>query len=143
MPVITIRTGDILDEAQKELRKKICEMFKMIGLGALSAGGCCVPAADMYETEQALVILVDIAGAKADRLDISLHRDLIRICGFREDPGSRGPRRFHQMEITYGAFERVLQIPAPVDADRAEASCHNGLLRIVLPKAPRRPPLHV
>ena len=44
-------------------------------------------------------------------------------------------RQFYRRELRYGSFHRSLQLPAGVDADKAEARFENGVLTLTLPKA--------
>ncbi|MFH1147878.1 MAG: Hsp20/alpha crystallin family protein [Pseudomonadota bacterium] len=135
MSVINIKTCDILEEVHRALLKRMQEMLKMVGMGVLPPEGTWVPATDMYETDRIIVILVDAAGARPESLEVTLHHDLIRIFGRREAWWNDERKRFHQIEIPHGTFERVLQLPYPVENEKAEAAYKNGLLSIMLPKA--------
>lgn len=143
MAIITIRTGEILEEVQKAMLKRMAEMFKMVGMGVMPPGGKWVPPTDVYETEQEFIILVDAAGVHRETLDITLHKDLIRISGMREGWNDEGKKQFHQVEIPNGCFERILQLPSMVESDGAQAIYNNGLLRITLKKMLGKKTYHV
>ncbi|MDO8491874.1 MAG: Hsp20/alpha crystallin family protein [Dehalococcoidia bacterium] len=91
------------------------------------------PAADVYETEAAIVVVIELAGVKETDVQVLLSRNSLIIRGERTG-SSKGRRSYHQMEICSGPFERALQLPANVNAETARASFGNGLLEIVLPK---------
>jgi HSP20 family protein len=95
------------------------------------------PAADLYETNGEVVVVLEVAGIEPDLLEITLEDTLLRVVGRRSDIT---PRRscvaLHQMEIEYGAFERLLTLPGNLDGDAAEASLENGFLEIRIPKKP-------
>jgi HSP20 family protein len=100
-----------------------------------AASGHWVPNTDVYETDEGLVIKVELAGMKSDSLELSYEHNRIRITGNRPD-GCRAPKcSFLVMEISYGPFESVLELPPAYDLSHAKASYLNGFLRIDVPLA--------
>lgn len=98
------------------------------------------PPTDAYETDEAYVIVVEIAGMRGGEFSVSFDRQVLWIRGAR--PDSEGLRAYHQMEIAFGEFETGVHIRAAVDESGIEASYADGFLRVVLPKAtPRRIPI--
>ena len=98
------------------------------------------PPTDVYETEEAFVVLVEVAGMRGLEFSVSLERQALSIRGVRGDAGAM--RAYHQMEIAYGQFETVVRIPVAVEAAEIEATYGDGFLRVVLPKArPKRIPI--
>ncbi len=91
------------------------------------------PPTDIYETEDAFVVLVEVAGMREAEFVVTLDRQLLSIRGVRAD--REGPKAYHQMEVAYGEFVTEVQIPVPVDAPRIDASYADGFLRVRLPKA--------
>jgi HSP20 family protein len=96
------------------------------------------PAMDMYETSEALVIVLDLAGVEADRTEVHAEPHLLVVRGVRRERRSPGrsdeQRSYHALEIPYGRFERNVQLPPGLDTAEARASYHEGLLEITLPK---------
>jgi HSP20 family protein len=85
-----------------------------------------------------VVVEIDAAGVDPDRVDISLHGDVLVVRGERRR--SVGGRRVYQhAEIAWGPFERRLRLGVPVDATATTASYEGGILRISLPLAPKAP----
>ncbi|MEW6326231.1 MAG: Hsp20/alpha crystallin family protein [Thermodesulfobacteriota bacterium] len=132
MAIITIRTSRILEDIHRDMLKMVTDVFKTAG--TMPPNWAWVPAVDIYETEKEVMVLVEAAGVKQESLDITLYKDLLRIAGMREGESGSRSRKFYQMEIAYGAFERVLRLPSAVESDGAAASYKNGLLSITLPK---------
>ncbi|MBN1955999.1 MAG: Hsp20/alpha crystallin family protein [Anaerolineae bacterium] len=97
---------------------------------------CWEPPTDVYETEEGLVVQVEIAGICEDDIDITLNERTLVIQGVRVDAERK--RSYHQMEIRYGEFRSEVYLPAAVDAERVEATYENGLLRICFPFPPAR-----
>ena len=96
-------------------------------------GAIWVPPTDFVETEDQLIVQVEIAGVKLSDLVVSLQDRRLIISGTRSD---RGPaqRAYHQMQVRFGDFATEVELPAPVDEGAIEASYIDGFLRIVLLK---------
>lgn len=96
-----------------------------------------IPNTDVYVTEEALVIKVELAGMRREDLELAYEGSRLFISGQRPD-GCRAPGcKFLVMEIDYGSFECVIDIPAGYKLGDAVAGYQNGFLRIDIPKAPR------
>ena len=91
------------------------------------------PPTDMYETEEAIIVRVEIAGIREQDISIALEDRILTIHGIRPDTSER--RAFHQMEIPYGEFNTEVELPAPVLSEGVEATYRDGFLQINLPKA--------
>ena len=92
-----------------------------------------VPNTDVYVTESGLVIKVELAGMRKEDLQLVIEGNKVKINGHRPD-GCRAPKcKFLVMEINYGAFESVIELPAGYDLARAKAAYQNGFLRIDVP----------
>lgn len=90
------------------------------------------PATDVYETEDSVVVRVEIAGMKEEDFSISLTGRLLTVRGNRPDILER--RAYHQMEIFFGEFSTEIELPAPVLSDEVTAEYIAGFLRLVFPK---------
>ena len=91
------------------------------------------PPTDVFETENALIVRIEIAGLHESEFSIQLDGRYLTINGTRPDVSER--RAYHQMEIRFGEFSVDLEIPFNVIADSIEAVYNNGFLRVTLPKA--------
>ncbi len=91
------------------------------------------PPTDVYETDEAILIKVEIAGMRESDFSIILNDRTILIQGTRQDQEIK--RAYHQMEIRNGEFSTEVELHWPVDSEAAEADYRNGFLRILLPKA--------
>jgi HSP20 family protein len=100
-----------------------------------SASGRWVPNTDVYSTDMGLVIKVELPGMKSEQLDLTVEGNQLRIAGNRPD-GCRDPHcSFLVMEINYGPFESVLELPPGFDLRQAKAVYVNGFLRVDVPPA--------
>jgi HSP20 family protein len=95
------------------------------------------PPTDVYETEDAVVVHMDIAGMHAGDFHVELADGILTISGERL-ARREGKRHYHAMEIQIGPFERRLRIPAPVDADSVHAAYEAGFLEVRLRKLQAR-----
>lgn len=94
-----------------------------------------VPNTDVYVTEDSLVIKVELAGMRKEDLELTVEGNRLTITGHRPD-GCRAPKcKFLVMEITYGSFQSVIELPPGYDLCQAKAAYQNGFLRIDVPKA--------
>ncbi|MCO5091750.1 Hsp20/alpha crystallin family protein [Bosea sp. (in: a-proteobacteria)] len=93
-----------------------------------------VPRADIYETPDQVVLLVDMPGVASDGVDITLEKRTLAIRGYAAD---QQRENYRQIYAEYGAgdYERVFTLSEDIDRDAIEASQKDGVLRLVLPKA--------
>ena len=93
-----------------------------------------VPNADVYVRDGGLVIKVELAGMRKEDLELSWEGNRLKISGHRPD-GCRAPKcTFLVMEINYGGFESVIELPPGYDLGQAKAAYQNGFLRIDVPE---------
>ncbi len=101
-----------------------------------------VPNTDVYVMDGGVVIKVELAGMRREDLELTVEGNRLKIRGQRPD-GCRAPNcKFLVMEINYGAFESVIELPSGYNLSEARAAYQNGFLRIDVPVAahsiPRR-----
>ena len=96
------------------------------------------PAADVYETEKAIVVRLELAGVSGADVQVSVDGDLLRIRGMRQPRVDREAQRLHQMEIASGPFERTLRIGIAFERGGVSAQLEDGFLRVTLPKRSTR-----
>jgi len=106
-----------------------------LGTAGEPATGRWTPNTDVYSTESGLVIKIELAGMKSDSLEIIVEGQRLRISGVRPDCCRAPHCSFLVMEISYGPFETILDLPPGHDLNRAKAVYVNGFLRIDVPLA--------
>lgn len=92
------------------------------------------PSVDVYETEAAVVVELELAGVRQEDLRVNVDADRLAIRGTRAPARDAGVQRLHQVEIATGPFERLLRIAIPFEREHVSARLVDGLLRVVLPK---------
>jgi HSP20 family protein len=95
------------------------------------------PPTDIYETAEALVVCMDIAGMRAEDFNVEFADGLLTISGERT-LGREGKPHYHAMEVQVGPFERRFRLPVPVDPESIRASYEQGFLEVRLTKLPTR-----
>jgi len=90
------------------------------------------PAIDVYETDDSVVVIVEIAGLEEDDIEVMVKGNNLVIKGIRGDRSALRRRRYHQIEIRRGPFEREVSLPATVEPEQISAYYENGLLEIVM-----------
>jgi HSP20 family protein len=98
------------------------------------------PNIDVYVTDSGLVIKVELAGMQRENLELTVDGNKLRITGERPD-GCRPPQcKFLVMEINYGTFESVIEVPEGCDLNLGKAIYQNGFLRVDVPFAAKSRP---
>lgn len=106
------------------------------------------PPTDVYETEDSIVVIIEVAGLQEGQFEISLSDAdrLLTVVGRRQSHSADAGRvTFHQIEIPYGVFAVDVPMPWPLqEAEFATAEYNDGFLVITLQKAqPRHVPVRV
>jgi HSP20 family protein len=96
-----------------------------------------VPNTDVYITGGNLVIKVEMAGMHREDLELSVEGNRLMISGHRPDGSRTAKCKFLVMEINYGPFECVIEIPPGYDLSDAKAAYQNGFLEVSVPQAKR------
>ena len=130
-------------EGSSEFDRRIHEHLerayqRVFGSAPGSPGWCAPymePPVDVYQTETAVVVLMEIAGISEEEIVLEVDGHNMRIRGERKALSGRPQRSYSQMEIAQGAFQREILLPAAVNPERLEAVYKDGILEIVLPKA--------
>lgn len=92
------------------------------------------PPADVYETHDAIIVNVDLAGVDDDNLEMQLYPDVLVVEGMRYPKVSPRDAVYHLAEIRHGRFRLEIHLPCRVNQDAIEGRYDRGLLAIVLPK---------
>ncbi|TAL19521.1 Hsp20/alpha crystallin family protein [Patescibacteria group bacterium] len=93
-----------------------------------------VPAVDVYETKDAVMVDSSLAGVDPDDVSVTVENNILTIKGETEKKSEVEEKDYYRKEVRYGSFYRQVALPAPVDGDKAEATFEKGLLKIRIPK---------
>ncbi len=93
------------------------------------------PVFDMYETKDELVLKVELPGVREKDISLSITGDLLTVKGERAFDQEQEDEKYFRAERVYGKFERTIQLPLPVQADRVTATYRDGVLEVKLSTA--------
>ena len=124
MPTIVRKSFPAILEARREI-------FHTISWQVRSS--VWTPPTDLYETEEGFVVKVEIAGMHEEDFEVAIENNVLMISGNRSDLNER--RAYYQMEIRTGKFEIAIEMPAPINVEKAIAEYKDGFLMINLPRA--------
>ena len=124
MPTVVRRSSVNLFEARREILHAVSWQVQ---------SSIWSPPTDVYETDDAYAVRVEIAGMREDDFEVVVENNTLLISGNRPDIPER--RAYHQMEIRFGKFTTAIGLPGPVDIDHAVAQYADGFLTITLPKS--------
>ena len=93
-----------------------------------------IPAVDILENENELVVKADLPDIKFEDMDVHIENGTLTLRGERkfEKQGEKGG--YHRVERGYGTFERSFTLPETVDSEHVKADYKNGVLTVTLPK---------
>ena len=119
-PVLTIRVGDVTEPAGVDVGR--------------SAHPASWPPLDLFESQRAFLVRVDVPGVKAGDLDVAFAGGLLVISGARYLAAGPDGERFHRLERPAGSFRRSVALPTAATQEMVHASVEDGVLTVVVPK---------
>lgn len=123
MPTIIRKSQPILIETRREIYNSVTWHVR---------SNVWRPPTDVYETEENVVVKMEIAGMRDEDLEVVVQGNLLLISGSRSDSPER--KAYHQMEIPFGKFSVGVDLPVRVNTDNATAEYKDGFLIIQFSK---------
>jgi HSP20 family protein len=102
-----------------------------------------LPAVDVFDTQDAVVLKAELAGMKPDDIQIEVEDNVLTIKGERKFEEKVDEERYYRVERRFGAFQRSLALPQGVKADQIEAAYDEGILTVTVPKAEQEKPKRI
>ena len=130
-----------LDSLQGDMNRLFDRFFE----GRSPNGGSrrWIPAMDLVETADALVLRGDLPGMSEDDVNIEIKDGVLTVSGERRSEHEEKREGFYRVERGYGSFSRALTLPDGVDADAVHASFDKGVLEVKIPKPAKTKPHRV
>jgi HSP20 family protein len=119
------------------LRREMDDLFaRIFGETSLSkiGFGKWQPLVDISETDTHLVIKAELPGIDAKDVDVSITGDRLTIKGEKQQEKEEKEENYCRSERYYGAYQRVIDLPALVEEDKTDAIFEKGILTITIPK---------
>lgn len=99
-----------------------------------------MPAVDVYEKGDNVIVEAPLPGIDPKDVEVSLDSGVLTIKGKKEHKKEVDEKDYYHKEVRYGVFARSVQMPVTVLPEKAEATTENGVLKIMVPKAPAEKP---
>jgi HSP20 family protein len=101
-------------------------------------GGSWLPAVNVEETREELVLTAEVPGMTPDDIDIELENNILTVSGEKSFERTEGDdeKRYHVWERRYGSFQRSFTLPRTVRPEDIKAEHKDGILTIRMPKSP-------
>jgi len=120
------------------LHEKMNSLFEdvMAPRQDMALSGSWKPTVDIYETDDAMVVNAEIPGIGPDDISVKVSENTLVIKGERKLEKGLREENYHMIERNHGRFQRAFTLPVEVDQENVKATFEDGVLEIVLPKAP-------
>lgn len=102
-----------------------------------------MPALDVYEEKDDLLVTVEVPGMKKEDIKISLNDGVMTISGERTEETKKEEQGVYHTERSFGRFSRSVSLPIPVQDDKIKADYKDGILTVRLPKAEEAKPKQI
>jgi len=93
-----------------------------------------LPRVDVAESDKEVVITAELPGLSEKEVEVSLTRGQLVLSGQKKSEREEQDKSYHLVERSYGSFQRVVDLPAALQEDKAQASFRNGVLTVKVPK---------
>jgi HSP20 family protein len=108
-------------------------------LDAGLSGGGTYPMVNVFRKGDDFAIIAEVPGIKKSDLEVQVKGRTIRISGTKSVSYPE-QASLHRRERLSGRFDRAVTLPIEIDADGVQAECRDGVLALLLPRAPRDKP---
>jgi len=102
-----------------------------------------LPAVDVFDTAEAVVLKAELAGMDPDEIQIEVEDNVLTIKGERKFEEKVDEERYYRVERRFGSFQRSLALPQGVKPDQIEAAYDDGILTVTVPKAEQEKPKRI
>lgn len=102
-----------------------------------------MPAVDIYETEDKVVVKADLPGVEQGEIDLRIEDNVLVLRGERKFSNQERKEDFLRIERTYGTFQRTFRLPSSVDQGKVTANHEDGVLEVTLQKKEDSRPLSI
>jgi HSP20 family protein len=103
-------------------------------LAELRANAMRVPAVDVFEAGDDIVVKAEIPGLKKEEIEVNVTDSMLTVSGVKERKDEVREDKYYRCERSYGSFSRSVELPGEVQAGKAQATFSDGVLEVRLPK---------
>ncbi len=128
---------------QNEMSRFMNQTWGTSGAGGGNGASTWLPPLDVWETEEEIVLAVDLPGVAEDGVTIEVDDGVLTVSGERVRTVEEGSDRFYRFERRFGQFSRSATLPQGIDSSKIKAEFEQGVLQIHVPKPEERKPMRV
>ncbi len=126
------------------LQNRVNSLFRDLNEGEdAMATASFVPAVDIYEDAQKIMLKLEVPGIDEKDLDVRVEDHTLTVKGERKFESEEKEENFHRIERRYGSFYRAFTLPTTVETENVKASYNAGVLKLELAKKPEAQPRQV
>ena len=126
------------------LQNRVNSLFRDLNEGDDPvAAASFVPAVDIYEDAQKVMLKLEVPGVDQKDLDVRVENHTLTVKGERKFEAEEKEQNFHRIERRYGSFYRAFTLPSSVDTEHVSASYNAGVLKLELKKKPEAQPKQI
>ncbi len=126
------------------LQNRVNSLFRNLNEeDALLAAANFVPAVDIYEDAEKLVLKIEVPGIAEKDLDVRVEDHTLTVKGERKFESEEKEQNFHRIERQYGSFFRAFTLPSTVETESIKAGYNPGVLKLELKKKPEAQPKQI
>lgn len=126
-----------ISRIQSEINRLFDNLLELKNQGA-EAGGEWLPTADVYETDDELVVKFEVPGVTLQDVSLAVNGNNLILRGEKKRSEAAKSAKYHCMERGFGKFKRVVHIASPVNTHQATTELVEGVLKITFPRVPNR-----
>ena len=101
-----------------------------------------VPVTDIFETEQALTVVLEMPGVSKESVEVGVENDVLTITGRIDSSKYEGLQPLYT-EYNIGNYSRSFQISSKIEQEGIKAELKDGVMTLVLPKAEKTMPRRI
>jgi HSP20 family protein len=133
-----------LQSFQDEMNRMVNQFFRGGNGGEQGwSAGTWTPPVDIYDADDALVLTAELPGVFKDDVSIEIHNNTLILRGERKPAADMHQDRSYRVERAYGPFQRSFVLPTTVDQEHVQATYHDGVLELRLPKSEAAKPKRI
>jgi len=134
MPGLIIWKNQEIKKMRRDMDRLFARLWDDFGMSHFTRPSRDTPFIDLYETEEHLILKIEIPGLNPEDLDISITDNILTIKGEITKEFAKEREHYHRMERRYESFSRTLQLPCRIMIEDVEATYREGIVTIIMPK---------
>lgn len=152
MPAASDRRDTGIDTPVEKLRDLVAGLIDSVAeqgekvidaVGLRTGGKTWCPNVDIIESEETVRVVVDLPGASASSIELTLTGNMLTLKGERIVSPTRPGDLVHRHERETGSFSRSIALPVAVNCEKVSADAKDGVLTVTLAKEERVKPRHI